>query len=148
MLRTLKTALQRPEKILALVAGSTVLAACTGFLQPHKMHIQQGNIVTKDMLDKLKVGMTPKQVHYVLGTPLLVDTFANDSWHYVYSLRLGNGQTLQQKLSLAFEGGKLDEINTDYKFDQPPSTKLDSETQSDTAPALSLTDKTNSAIGE
>ena len=97
------------------------LVGCSGFLRPHRVPIQQGNIVTKDMLDKLKVGMSPKQVRYILGTPLVVDTFTSDQWHYLYSLRLADGRTLQQKLSLDFTAGKLASFDTDYKFPDAPA---------------------------
>ncbi|MBT8148832.1 MAG: outer membrane protein assembly factor BamE [Gammaproteobacteria bacterium] len=148
MPRTIKAILRLHLNIITLVLGSAALTACNGFLQPHKMSIQQGNIVTKDMLDKLKVGMTPKQVHYVLGTPLLVDTFANDDWHYVYYLRLGSGRTLQQKLSLAFSAGKLDAINTDYNFDENAAEQPGAEVQNEASLATGLADAANSASGK
>jgi outer membrane protein assembly factor BamE len=41
------------------------------------------------MLDKLKPGMTPAQVRFILGTPLVVDPFHKDRWDYVYRLERG-----------------------------------------------------------
>ena len=40
----------------------------------HRFPIQQGNIVTQDMIDQLQPGMTRAQVRYVLGTPMIADT--------------------------------------------------------------------------
>ncbi|MGB5324584.1 MAG: outer membrane protein assembly factor BamE [Pseudomonadales bacterium] len=95
------------------------LQGCSGFLKPHKLTIQQGNIVTREMLDKVKLGMTPSQVKYILGTPLVVDTFDNNKWYYLYSLRLGTGQALRQKLAVNFADGELASFDSDYQFDLP-----------------------------
>lgn len=102
------------------------MSACSGFLKPHKLTIQQGNIVTQDMLDKLETGMKPGQVKYVLGTPLLVDTMDPDTWYYLYSLRLGNGQTLSQQLVVNFENGVLKKFDSNYKFDDAQNRNKDS----------------------
>jgi hypothetical protein len=37
----------------------------------YKMPVQQGNIVTRDMVDQLQPGMNKAQVRYLLGTPML-----------------------------------------------------------------------------
>lgn len=50
----------------------------------YKLDINQGNYVTQDMVDKLKVGMTTSQVQGVLGTPMLADPFHADRWDYIY----------------------------------------------------------------
>ncbi|NND38667.1 MAG: outer membrane protein assembly factor BamE [Pseudomonadales bacterium] len=109
--------MKKLSRILLLCMLMQVLPACNGFLKPHKMPIQQGNVVTKDMLDKLKVGMKPSQVKYVLGTPLVVDTFDNNRWFYLYNLRMPNGDKLQQKLEIIFDDGELASFNNDYQFD-------------------------------
>ena len=50
----------------------------------YKMDINQGNYLSQDMVDKLKVGMTQAQVKQVLGTPLVSSPFRADRWDYVY----------------------------------------------------------------
>ena len=65
---------------------------------------------------QLKAGMTKQQVEYVMGTPLIVDTFNRDQWHYFYSLRAPGGQTLTQTLSINFENDKLSTFNADHTF--------------------------------
>ena len=44
----------------------------------YKIDINQGNYLSQDMVDKLKVGMTPAQVKQVLGTPLITSPFRPD----------------------------------------------------------------------
>ena len=56
----------------------------------YKIDIQQGNVITQEMVDQLRPGMTRAQVQYVMGTPLLEDTFNKDRWDYVYSMQPGS----------------------------------------------------------
>src|SRR5215475_3026894 len=63
-------------------------------LTPYRMDVQQGNVVTQEMVEKLKPGMTPSQVRFILGTPLVVDAFHKDRWDYVY--RFTRGGNLQE----------------------------------------------------
>ena len=56
-----------------------LLTGCS-FL-PHilyKIDVQQGNVVTDEMLEKLKPGMTKSQVLFVMGSPLIVDAFRDN----------------------------------------------------------------------
>src|SRR5678815_5423335 len=50
----------------------------------YKIDVNQGNYLSQDMVDKLKVGMTQAQVRQVLGTPLIASPFRADRWDYVY----------------------------------------------------------------
>ncbi|MGH8757269.1 MAG: outer membrane protein assembly factor BamE, partial [Burkholderiales bacterium] len=65
------------------------LTACSPSIlyTPHKMDVQQGNVVTEDMLGKVKSGMTKSQVRFALGTPLISDPFHAERWDYVYRFR-------------------------------------------------------------
>jgi outer membrane protein assembly factor BamE len=88
--------------LLSLILLSPVLSSCV-----YKMDIRQGNFVTQDMRDKLKIGMTKLQVRYVMGTPLLNDAFHANRWDYVYRLERDRKLIEQQNLTLYFEGDKL-----------------------------------------
>lgn len=85
------------------------LSACSTDKIPgvYRIDIQQGNDVTQDMINQLKPEMTKKQVAYVMGTPLLIDTFHPDRWDYVYSFHPGNGSREQRRLTLFFKDDKL-----------------------------------------
>ena len=52
----------------------------------YKLDVQQGNIITAEMLMGLKPGMTRAQVKYVLGTPLIQDSFHENRWDYIYKM--------------------------------------------------------------
>jgi outer membrane protein assembly factor BamE len=71
-----------------------LLAACSSPLNSinaYKIDIQQGNVLTQEMVAQLKPGQTREQVRFILGTPLLADVFHQDRWDYAYSYR--NGRT-------------------------------------------------------
>jgi outer membrane protein assembly factor BamE len=50
----------------------------------YKIDVNQGNYLSQDMVDKLKVGMTRPQVRTALGTPLVTSAFHDNRWDYVY----------------------------------------------------------------
>ncbi|MEK7206420.1 MAG: outer membrane protein assembly factor BamE, partial [Pseudomonadota bacterium] len=75
----------------------------TGCLSVYKAEIQQGNVVTQEMVDKLRPGMTHSQVRYVMGTPLITDTFHQTRWDYYYYLRKTGEKTGEsQRLTVIF----------------------------------------------
>ena len=94
-----------------LVLLSTLLASCSYLsspvLSPYKMDIRQGNYVTPEMREKLKLGMSKSQVRYVLGTPMISDAFHGNRWDYIYSLEQRGEVVEKQRLTLYFEGDNL-----------------------------------------
>ena len=85
------------------LTGLFALAGCS-FPGVYKIDIQQGNVVTQDMIDQLRPGMTRRQVRFIMGNPLITDTFHADRWDYLYSIQPGGGQRLQERVSLVFDG--------------------------------------------
>tara|TARA_B100001167_G_C16578486_1_gene215845 strand:+ start:259 stop:543 length:285 start_codon:yes stop_codon:yes gene_type:complete len=69
--------------------------------------INQGNLVDKEMFRKLEIGMTESQVKYIMGTPLINDTFEADRWDYLTQVQQGNNILVRTKVTLYFEDGKL-----------------------------------------
>lgn len=82
-------------------------------LKPYRIEVQQGNLVTKDMLARLKPGMSPSQVRFVLGTPLIVDPFHADRWDYVYSLQREGKVVERRHITVLFENDKLKGVEGD-----------------------------------
>lgn len=52
------------------LVGLLALAGCS-FPGVYKIDIQQGNVVTQDMIDQLRPGMTRRQVRFIMGNPLI-----------------------------------------------------------------------------
>ena len=81
----------------------------------HKVDIQQGNIVNQEMIDKLRPGMTKPQVQFVLGTPLISDTFNQNRWDYYYSRVNSSGKRSEEQVTIFFDGdGRLLRMTGDY----------------------------------
>jgi len=98
-----------------------LLAGCS-FL-PHilyRIDVQQGNVVTEEMLEKLKPGMTKPQVLFIMGSPLIVDTFRDNRWDYVYILREKGDLIEQKRLTLFFEEDTLVNIENYLSFSKDP----------------------------
>lgn len=98
-----------------IILLSVLLASCGSFsvplLKPYKMDIRQGNDVTPEMRDKLKLGMSKVQVRYVMGVPLIRDVFHANRWDYVYRLEQNYKLVEKQRLTLYFEGDSLSRID-------------------------------------
>jgi outer membrane protein assembly factor BamE len=106
------------------------LMGCSSFHFPgvHKINIQQGHIITQEMVDQLKLGMNKRQVRYVLGNTLLPNTFNDDRWDYFYSRRKGsNGDITQHLFSVYFDNDKLAKTEGDYIPGPAPASKEKSE---------------------
>lgn len=84
------------------LASLLVLAGCS-FPGVHKIDIQQGNVITQDMVDQLRPGMTTRQVRFIMGTPLITDTFHSNRWDYLYSIQVAGGTRKQERISLVFD---------------------------------------------
>jgi outer membrane protein assembly factor BamE len=93
----------------AILLAALLLAGCN-ILAPYKMDIQQGNVITQEMLAKLQPGMTRSQVRFALGTPLVVDPFRADRWDYVYYYTKQGVVTEQRRIVVVFKDDKLARI--------------------------------------
>ena len=92
-------------------------------LTPYKIDIQQGNLITQEMLDKLQPGMTRNQVRFVLGTPLLVDPFRTDRWDYFYSMKKRGELLEQRQLKVFFQDDKMVRYEGDIVTDTKPGAE-------------------------
>lgn len=99
--------------LLLAVAGCGSWSNPIDRLSPHRIDIQQGNVITQEMLDKLKPGMTPSQVRFILGTPLIVDPFRANRWDYVYHHEKGGRLVEHRRVTAVFENEKLKGLEGD-----------------------------------
>lgn len=100
----------RPASRSAARLGAVVLAlglsACV-----YRMDVQQGNLLDAEQVDQVEVGMTRSQVRFLLGTPMVIDSFDADRWDYVYSLRRGHERKVTRRhLVVWFEGDKVTKV--------------------------------------
>ena len=73
----------------------------------YEVVITQGNLVDQEMMDQLEVGMTESQVKFVMGSPLISDTFYPNRWDYFTSVTQGTKTYTEQKITLYFVDDKL-----------------------------------------
>ena len=77
------------------------------------MDVQQGNVVNSKMMAQLRPGMTKSQVRFILGTPLIQDSFHKDRWDYFYQMRKGGAVVEQRRVILDFENDVLKGVRGD-----------------------------------
>ena len=84
--------------------------------------IQQGNVVTQEMVNRLRPGMSKNQVTFVMGSPMLIDVFHLERWDYYHSIKPGKKKREEMIVSLFFEDERLVQITGDLKPGVPDST--------------------------
>lgn len=100
-----------------IISVSVLLASCSNFssylptFTPHKIEIRQGNLITQDMRDKIRIGMTQAQVKAALGAPLINDIYHANRWDYLYRLEQQGKVVESQRLTLYFEKGVVARID-------------------------------------
>jgi outer membrane protein assembly factor BamE len=100
-----------------------IAALSSGCLSVYLPELQQGNAVTQEMVEKLKLGMTRNQVRFVLGTPLVADTFHPDRWdYYFYLKKTGETRGEQRLLTVYFENDVLARVEGDVVPPTPQPT--------------------------
>jgi len=120
----LSSPLPRRRCALLCVLLAASLAGCSGQsvenvlddlpgIAPYRIEIQQGNYVSQDMVAKLKRGMSPEQVRFVLGTPLLTDVFHPNRWDYVFFRERPNKTREKRRISVFFENNRLVRVTGD-----------------------------------
>jgi outer membrane protein assembly factor BamE len=131
LFRTITRASARAAlRVVPLALAAVLLAACATFdryapswrsLGVYKIDINQGNYLSQDAVDKLKVGMTQPQVKQLLGTPLVTSPFRADRWDYVYEYTR-QGQVVEHRnFTVYFAEGKV----TRWEGDKMPETVVD-----------------------
>jgi outer membrane protein assembly factor BamE len=110
------TVIRTPLAPLVLLAA--LLPACSQvprIVSEYKIDVQQGNVVSQEMVAQLKPGMSKDQVRFALGTPLMVDPFHANRWDYVYRLERGRtGAVESRNLSVFFDDdGRLQRLAGD-----------------------------------
>ncbi|WP_232410884.1 outer membrane protein assembly factor BamE [Methylophilus sp. 5] len=104
------------NSILFVLAVASLESGCGAKLpsvKPFKMEVQQGNVVTSKMLLQLRPGMTRTQVRYIMGTPLIVDSFRDNRWDYFYELRKQGAVVEKRRVILDFDKDSLVSVRGD-----------------------------------
>ena len=106
--------------LLVLTACALLLAACA-----YRPPVVQGNVVTREQMNVLKVGMSRIQVRDLLGTPLVADVFHASRWDYVFTLDQQGLPPQARRLTVFFDSDRQDAKLTRFEA----TTELPSESE-------------------
>lgn len=121
-------------RLTALACCILLLTSACTFPRLYRATIQQGNVISQEMVDKLEPGMTRNQVAFIMGEPVLRNPFVADRWHYLYRVEVPGRYEEEKRLTLFFEDDLLAYFTGDYA----PSAavpRADPAQADDTAPA-------------
>ncbi|QDF66485.1 outer membrane protein assembly factor BamE [Shewanella sp. SNU WT4] len=120
--------IKRTRQVLALTVLSLSISGCSVFdWLVYKPDVPQGNYVEQQQVEKLRIDMTKEQAEYILGRPVLRDSFANDTWYYVYHFKSGrDASIIHKELILNFDAnGNLSQVTGDYELNTDFATPLE-----------------------
>src|ERR1700729_3318948 len=88
---------------LSLLSAALLGSACV-----YRINIQQGNYLDQAAVNQVKEGMTRSQVRYLLGTPMVADSFNKERWDYIYYLKKGRTRHVDsRRVTVYFDGDKV-----------------------------------------
>ena len=99
-----------------LLLGLVLGALASGCV--YRINIQQGNFLDQAAVEQVQPGMTRSQVRYLLGTPMVADSFDKERWDYLYYLKKGRSSHVDsRRVTVYFEGDKV------AKLDKPSASE-------------------------
>ncbi len=99
-----------------LTVGLSLVALASGCV--YRINIQQGNFLDQAAVEQVKAGMTRSQVRYLLGTPMVADSFNKERWDYIYYLKKGRSSHVDsRRVTVYFDGDKV------AKLDKPTAAE-------------------------
>jgi outer membrane protein assembly factor BamE len=96
--------------VIALAA--LALSACV-----YRIDIQQGNLLDEEDINQVDLGMTRSQVQFLLGTPMIADSFHRNRWDYAYYYRQGRSREADRRwVVVYFENDRVQRIERDLEL--------------------------------
>lgn len=114
--------MQKSIRIITLFCMISLVSGCS-FFSVYKRDEPQGNLITSDMVQTIKEGMTREQVNYVMGAPVLTDAFDSNQWDYVYRLNAADGKVYIKRVSITFQNDHVVKIVKGGDLDSTPLVK-------------------------
>ena len=105
-----------------IITTALSLSACSSWV--YRIDIPQGNYLEQKSIDKIQMGMTKEQVKFILGSPVVVDAFNNDTWNYIYRFKSGISKKMdvQKSFTIKFENDKLISADGDFELSESFNT--------------------------
>ncbi len=114
------------KSLLVVLFTLLFTAGCTDWI--YRIDVPQGNFLQQKNVEQLRIEMTKEQVVYVLGRPVVQDSFDHDTWYYVYEMRRGmkkRGEDFRKELIIEFSDGKVASVTGDFDLSEDFNTPLD-----------------------
>ncbi|ERS90815.1 MULTISPECIES: outer membrane protein assembly factor BamE [unclassified Halomonas] len=108
--------MQKLTRIVTLTAALVLASGCSYF-GVYKRDIPQGNLVTAEMVEQLRPGMTRDDVIYVMGRPLLEAPFDANQWDYLFYLDKAYAGVERRRVTLTFDGNRLVDIQREGELE-------------------------------
>lgn len=109
-----------PCRFLAFALVLFGLVGCSGLagvnrdtFRPYVPEVVQGNFISKEQRQVLRLGMARVQVREILGTPLVASLFHADRWDYAFSIQRQGVPPQNFRLTVHFKGELLDRVEGD-----------------------------------
>jgi outer membrane protein assembly factor BamE len=112
--------------IIVILVVTLFTAACSDWI--YRIDVPQGNFLDQKDVNKLRIEMSKEQVQFVLGNPVVEDSFNNDTWYYIYDMKRGmskRGEDVRRELILKFDGNKLSSMSGDFEEPEEFNIPLD-----------------------
>lgn len=93
--------------------GPRVSDRVLGVITPYRVDVVQGNVVTREMVERVRTGMSRSQVRELLGSPLIADAFHENRWDYVFTIRRAGTAYQQRRVTAIFRGDALETLESD-----------------------------------
>ncbi|MFZ4550600.1 MAG: outer membrane protein assembly factor BamE [Aquabacterium sp.] len=84
-----------------------------GALEPYRIDVVQGNVVTQEVMAQIQPGLGRMQVREILGTPLLMDPFHADRWDYAFTIRRQGVPDQKRRVTIFFKNDVVDRFDTE-----------------------------------
>jgi outer membrane protein assembly factor BamE len=110
------------QHLLVILGITLTSTACSNWI--YRIDVPQGNFLDQRDVEKL----TKEQVIYVLGNPVVQDSFDDDTWYYVYDMKRGmkkRGEDFQKQMVINFVDNKVTTVEGDFELSEDFNTPLD-----------------------
>lgn len=104
---------------LAMLITGALLSGCK-LITPYRIDQQQGNVISDDKVAKLHKGMSKDEVRHIMGNPVLISTFDENRWDYVYTFQHSHGPILIHKLTVYFKKHRIIKMINDPNIIKDP----------------------------
>ena len=103
------------RKLIPLIIVSAMMLTGCSFTDRlvYRPDINQGNYITQEAIELLKVGQTKEQVAFIMGSPMLTSSFGGNVWYYVFRQQPQHGKVSQINYAIYFDNrGVVTDIKT------------------------------------